>query len=675
VLSPLVLLLVLGVLPDSDSDGDVDGIDFSAFSSCYNMAGNPPRTFGCPNPEIFDNDLDGDIDGVDFSHFASCFNGAGRDPASVCFPPRISFETPWQDDSIDQQTPWFRDFLIPDSGRISVGVVYRISEDENDKVNISVGHISQSLLLDDSNIFGPGNSDYSETGVTADAAAFENNLVRITVTPTLGTPTIRGVIVRGPDPVSGIVQNYGSHCYSEPASCVFNGHEYRGHLELYTGSLFLSKDGEPLGKISDGSGFDYNDYLHYDCFVVPMLDGICVGHWGHNIPRPRIFYFPDADLGHPVSRMHLAGGVNGDFTYCRAVVLKNEPHAEELLILTRGERDNSDYRPATLMRIDDVTGMSPTISHDVVFDGGGGERRNPIAFQRLETPSGQELAMAAWAFKHDASGQFLGMGAAVFDPSANAGIGKWFNVAKVEAANNSALGTRSNPRFSDIQRSHKVIDSPSGVKLTTPSIGSKDHHFPDGAALFDVSAWDNVGASVLGVFTTSSNGQHAFEPKELEWVLQLGSSRWLSGFGAEDFVPPALTNPNHDRVSWACRWKDDNPSTGIAYALYTNRGTRVVNGNYDANTLTLPNPPNSVQPFFDWGSGDMMTLVKIINPMDVATIQFLTIDEQPVINGFTDGFPKMVFGDSNKFTYDSGVNELNQKHRQAESMSFIIADD
>jgi hypothetical protein len=82
-----------------------------------------------------------------------------------------------------------------------------------------------------------------------------------------------------------------------------------------------------------------------------------------------------------------------------------------------------------------------------------------------------------------------------------------------------------------------------------------------------------------------------------------------------------------------------------------------------------------VQPFFDWGSGDMMTLVKIINPMDVATIQFLTIDEQPVINGFTDGFPKMVFGDSNKFTYDSGVNELNQKHRQAESMSFIIADD
>ena len=70
-----------------------------------------------------------------------------------------------------------------------------------------------------------------------------------------------------------------------------------------------------------------------------------------------------------------------------------------------------------------------------------------------------------------------------------------------------------------------------------------------------------------------------------------------------------------------------------------------------------------------------MTLVKIVNPMDVGTIQFVVIDEKPVINGFTDGFPKMVLGNASNFTYDSGVNELNQKHRQAESMSFMIVDE
>ena len=70
---------------DHDDDGDVDGVDFSIFASCFNKAGNAPRTLGC-NPaaaEGFDYDCDGDVDGVDFSIFASCFNKAGNPPRTI----------------------------------------------------------------------------------------------------------------------------------------------------------------------------------------------------------------------------------------------------------------------------------------------------------------------------------------------------------------------------------------------------------------------------------------------------------------------------------------------------------------------------------------------------------------------------------------------------------------
>jgi hypothetical protein len=77
------------VASDRDGDFDVDGVDFSIFASCFNKAGNPPRTLGCTtaDAEAFDADGDGDVDGVDFSRFASCFNKAGNPPrATGCIP-------------------------------------------------------------------------------------------------------------------------------------------------------------------------------------------------------------------------------------------------------------------------------------------------------------------------------------------------------------------------------------------------------------------------------------------------------------------------------------------------------------------------------------------------------------------------------------------------------------
>jgi hypothetical protein len=77
------------VAQDRDKDGDVDGVDFSVFASCFNKAGNPPRTLGCTAADgsAFDQDGDGDVDGVDFAKFASCFNKAGNPPRKTgCIP-------------------------------------------------------------------------------------------------------------------------------------------------------------------------------------------------------------------------------------------------------------------------------------------------------------------------------------------------------------------------------------------------------------------------------------------------------------------------------------------------------------------------------------------------------------------------------------------------------------
>ena len=69
---------------DSDEDGDVDGVDFGVFASCFNKSGNPPKTGGCTPAQgaKFDFDNDGDVDGVDFGKFSSCFNGSGKPPGS-----------------------------------------------------------------------------------------------------------------------------------------------------------------------------------------------------------------------------------------------------------------------------------------------------------------------------------------------------------------------------------------------------------------------------------------------------------------------------------------------------------------------------------------------------------------------------------------------------------------
>jgi hypothetical protein len=73
---------------DRDCDNDVDGVDFSIFASCFNNAGNPPRTIGCDadDQDALDFDNDVDVDGVDFAVFAACFNKAGNPPRTTGCP-------------------------------------------------------------------------------------------------------------------------------------------------------------------------------------------------------------------------------------------------------------------------------------------------------------------------------------------------------------------------------------------------------------------------------------------------------------------------------------------------------------------------------------------------------------------------------------------------------------
>jgi hypothetical protein len=80
--------IAVTVIMDADCDLDVDGVDFAVFAQCFNKAGNPPRTLGCPGWVGYqlDGDDDGDVDGVDFATFAQCFNKAGNPPRTLGCP-------------------------------------------------------------------------------------------------------------------------------------------------------------------------------------------------------------------------------------------------------------------------------------------------------------------------------------------------------------------------------------------------------------------------------------------------------------------------------------------------------------------------------------------------------------------------------------------------------------
>ncbi len=71
------------VVDEAGDGGDVDIIDFSAFSGCFNGPNNP-----WPGPPIdsnkcrcFDIARDGDVDILDFGAFSQCFNGPNQPPA------------------------------------------------------------------------------------------------------------------------------------------------------------------------------------------------------------------------------------------------------------------------------------------------------------------------------------------------------------------------------------------------------------------------------------------------------------------------------------------------------------------------------------------------------------------------------------------------------------------
>lgn len=68
----------LAVLPDFDSDGDVDLADFGFFQTCFN---GPNRPFAFGSCAVADFDEDDDVDLSDFAAFLACFNGPNRPPA------------------------------------------------------------------------------------------------------------------------------------------------------------------------------------------------------------------------------------------------------------------------------------------------------------------------------------------------------------------------------------------------------------------------------------------------------------------------------------------------------------------------------------------------------------------------------------------------------------------
>ena len=77
---------------DFDLDGDVDGVDFAVFASCFNKSDHAPRSDGCTRQQasLCDNDTDGDVDAADFVALIVCYGGAGKPPRDCRYTDQVT---------------------------------------------------------------------------------------------------------------------------------------------------------------------------------------------------------------------------------------------------------------------------------------------------------------------------------------------------------------------------------------------------------------------------------------------------------------------------------------------------------------------------------------------------------------------------------------------------------
>ncbi|MEQ9309682.1 MAG: hypothetical protein RLN90_09520 [Balneolaceae bacterium] len=581
--------------------------------------------------------------------------------------PSPTYKTPYiiSADDIELQDATLRTYktkIFLPAGRIAVGAIIPNSDD-NDDVDITVGATTKTRTFSK---LGLSNltSSYYESGEIFEIATA--GVYDVELDGSGDATEFYGIIIRIADPFSGIVEDQGSYTHCNPVACVYDGKHYQLHKEIYSGDSYLSIDGEPWGRVFTGAF--WNEKYHYGGAIFSHPNGIVVANCEHVRPIMEVKFAPLGNFDNLTSSYNPCQA-SASVTYCHGVSLDNG----ELLLLTRGYDVEDTYEvnnSALVYRIKDIENIdsgSPSTSHTVDLIAQETAYYPRRLFKTVDK-NDEEIVCVAWGRRNVASSasgdlDWTGTAAAIFYPNRGS-FGEWYSLKYVAANSNAALGTNQTPRFSTAQEGNFPTDAAGGIKCVDGAADTE--RYPFTGVIFEVDTFPS-NAKLLTAFIdkvdeVADQGDdeaetNKFSPCTIRWMVQTASARYLS---PGDFNSVHVASPNSYRVEGSMVWKDNDPTTDIAYLIISNRGTRTIN-----NSLG-----EEVNIYYDWGATEFLVF-EIDDPISTSP-NFKLIDKIDFGGQFTTGFVAPVEGKANTFVLQRAINMIHGSHAQCETIIYEV---
>lgn len=444
---------------------------------------------------------------------------------------------------------------------------------------------------------------------------------------------LKGVAVRF-EPDYGVIPLYGHSFHCDPTRIVHLGDTWQVYTGMdVRGAVSITKNGTVLfTDYSAAVSRNGDDVYHMGSVLAPMPAGVAVFITEHN-GEIKVAYIADDGSTTSLAWADVVSS-GGDATYARVVA----DDAGTVYVLTRGTQDGSNGSGCAVYHVSDIPTGTPTVVYDQL--GHDGFRQYPT---HIELTDGL-IAMAwtgAWSYGF----------AAVYDVSAD----KWYDLSKTQRGGNSK-GDDTTPRF-DATEWTTTQAAGTGLRIYG---GSNSTYLA--TAIFDLTDWTNTHGAAAFLFSESAGSINEYATTTMRWVIQDGANTYVSG---TDFDQPADWTCNSWRVFAKALWKDDDPTTGIAYLVMIDHDDREAGGNYDTAL------PTGYTPYYDMG-GRRIRVYKITNPTDYTAITFTLVETVSVTGSddLTAGFVRSVPGSANTFTWQEAVNELTEFKRQTDDVLY-----
>lgn len=529
---------------------------------------------------------------------------------------------------------------VTQTGRHAIGVMMLQSADGK-QLRLSIGGSAvETITVDDDNLANKTGS-YFEDGFVYDFTTTGSKTIKVESVGS--TFTIRGVIVREPDSVSGIVEDQGTGTHCEPLQCAYGGSTYSVHVEMYSGDVYLCKDGVLQGLVFSGLSADRNERYHYGCAVVPLAAGVAVIAVGHNQNGLRVRYLPGGVYGSITSTYTTLSST--PLTYCKSVVLADD----RIAVLTRGGSTQSPLL-VLLSSIDEIDGTGASGTSDWIFNGTGAVYPNA-----LELYTNGSTEVLACLFNSRSAGNDWGSVHAVLFCPQEGSVGEWYALDGTDSTVTGSRGTEGTPRFNSTMQG--ALTGSGGMRVLGELSAGQQRYALSG--IFKVTQWPSgatpAKGAVLISFVDSPGAINAYnDSAAVRFAIQNEATLTLdSSFNELPTDAELKLTTNNYRLDATFMWEGDDDTADALLAITDRRWGKTGSGK--GTTY------EECGPYYDWGA-HQISVLRITNPHTPGSIAFSQEKRIEVEAQHRAAF--ITKAGTNSIVYQPGDNQLHMTHRQ-----------